>query len=151
MGGWARAEQGSWWGQGHHRVGQGKGHGESGPGAPSQQLPTPRPDPSPRPQATQALRPQGHSLGPGLAGLVIARGEVSWWAWGTVCNRVSRLCPSASPGMPRGSLPRFSKSPSPPACHPWVLTWKTPTPILGVICWGRGIQLRLGWGLWEEQ
>lgn len=42
----------------------------------------------------------GHSLGPGLAGLVVPWGEVPRWARGTVCNKDSRTVSSPPPQGP---------------------------------------------------
>lgn len=89
-----------------------------------------------------SLRPQGHSLGPGLAGLVIAPGEMSWWAR---AQSATESAGSATPGVPRDSFPRVSESPSPCAQAPMGPDLGDPHPIL-VDLLGRGIQLGAGVG-----
>lgn len=69
--------------------GQGR-RGGPGPGdPPASSLLLPDPAPGSQAPAALAARPLGHSLGPGLAGLVVAWGKVSWWARGTVCSETA--------------------------------------------------------------
>lgn len=98
--------------------------GDRARSSPSQWLPAARPGSQvPGPQATQTVPPLGHSLGPGFAGLIVAQGEVSWWARGTVCNEDGggRACASGrSTPMASGSpsLPTAPTGPAQEAPHP---------------------------------
>lgn len=107
-GGWARAEQGLRLGAGGvGGVGRSQWGGAGGGIGPRSSLPAA--------SSSQTCHPvpRPHSLGPGLAGLVVARGEVSRWAPHTVCNKASRLHSSAAP---RGRLDAHPTPPETPLC-----------------------------------
>lgn len=115
---------------------------------PGRQLPAPRPGP-------WVPRPAGHSLGPGLASLVVARGEVPCWARGTVYNK-----DKDSLGHPRDLGAAAAGG---PALEGQALTWRglwkplpahippfgpdpvpRPTPFRTPVCWGKGT-----WPAWD--
>lgn len=89
-------------------------------------------DVAPRPQGPEPSSPR-HSLGPGSAGLVVARGEVSGGARGAVCDEdededgVGRLCswaptPSALEAFLPASRPLARPQP-PPRTPSWHGLW----------------------------